>query len=66
MKLAWMLREITKGQLFALHAGRLKDKGELIARAGLAGQDEQRRHRAADRAHRVTSTARTASSTSTR
>lgn len=30
MKLAWMLREITKGQLLALHAGRLKDKGELI------------------------------------
>ena len=30
MKLAWMLREITKGQLLALHAGRIKDKGELI------------------------------------
>ena len=29
-KLAWMLREITKGQLLALHAGRIKDKGELI------------------------------------
>lgn len=29
-KLAWMLREITKGQLLALHLGRLKDDGTLI------------------------------------
>lgn len=27
-KLAWMLREITKGQLLAYHLGRAKDKGE--------------------------------------
>ena len=29
-KLAWMLREITKGQLLALQLGRLKDAGTLI------------------------------------
>ena len=29
-KLAWMLREITKGQLLALQCGRLKDAGKLI------------------------------------
>ena len=29
MKLAWMLREITKGQLLALHAGRIKANGIL-------------------------------------
>ncbi len=29
-KLAWMLREITKGQLLALHLGRMKDDGTLI------------------------------------
>ncbi|MCB9761903.1 MAG: acyl-CoA dehydrogenase [Alphaproteobacteria bacterium] len=29
-KLAWMLREITKGQLLALQAGRLKDAGTVI------------------------------------
>jgi glutaryl-CoA dehydrogenase len=29
-KLAWMLREITKGQLLALHLGRMKDNGTLI------------------------------------
>ncbi len=29
-KLAWMLREITKGQLLALQLGRLKDSGQLI------------------------------------
>ncbi len=29
-KLAWMLREITKGQLLALHLGRMKDDGSLI------------------------------------
>jgi glutaryl-CoA dehydrogenase len=28
-KLAWMVTEITKGQLLALHAGRLKDQGKL-------------------------------------
>jgi glutaryl-CoA dehydrogenase len=28
-KLAWMITEITKGQLLALHAGRLKDQGKL-------------------------------------
>ncbi len=28
-KLAWMITEITKGQLLALHAGRLKDQGRL-------------------------------------
>lgn len=28
-KLAWMITEITKGQLLALHAGRLKDAGRL-------------------------------------
>jgi glutaryl-CoA dehydrogenase len=28
-KLAWMLREITKGQLLALQCGRLKDQGEV-------------------------------------
>lgn len=28
-KLAWMLREITKGQLLALHCGRLKDQGKV-------------------------------------
>lgn len=28
-KLAWMITEITKGQLLALHCGRLKDKGKL-------------------------------------
>lgn len=28
-KLAWMVTEITKGQLLALHAGRLKDAGKL-------------------------------------
>jgi glutaryl-CoA dehydrogenase len=30
-KLAWMIREITKGQLLALQAGRLKDQGKLAA-----------------------------------
>jgi len=29
-KLAWMLREITKGQLLALQCGRMKDDGSLI------------------------------------
>ena len=29
-KLAWMLREITKGQLLALHLGRMKDDGSLF------------------------------------
>jgi len=29
-KLAWMLREITKGQLLALHLGRMKDDGTMI------------------------------------
>ena len=29
-KLAWMLREITKGQLLALQCGRMKDDGTLI------------------------------------
>jgi len=28
-KLAWMITEITKGQLLAVHAGRLKDSGKL-------------------------------------
>ncbi|MBI3404813.1 MAG: acyl-CoA dehydrogenase family protein [Acidobacteria bacterium] len=28
-KLAWMITEITKGQLLALHVGRLKDKGRV-------------------------------------
>ncbi|HEX6159443.1 MAG TPA: acyl-CoA dehydrogenase family protein [Thermoanaerobaculia bacterium] len=28
-KLAWMIREITKGQLLAIQAGRLKDQGKL-------------------------------------
>jgi glutaryl-CoA dehydrogenase len=28
-KLAWMITEITKGQLLALHTGRLKDQGKL-------------------------------------
>lgn len=28
-KLAWMITEITKGQLLALHCGRLKDQGKL-------------------------------------
>jgi glutaryl-CoA dehydrogenase len=28
-KLAWMITEITKGQLLALHAGRMKDLGKL-------------------------------------
>ena len=28
-KLAWMITEITKAQLLALHAGRLKDTGKL-------------------------------------
>src|SRR5450755_4649495 len=28
-KLAWMITEITKGQLLALHAGRLKDQGKI-------------------------------------
>ena len=30
-KLAWMITEITKGQLLALHCGRLKDEGKLEA-----------------------------------
>ena len=30
-KLAWMITEITKAQLLALHAGRLKDQGKLDA-----------------------------------
>ncbi|MCB9778220.1 MAG: acyl-CoA dehydrogenase family protein [Alphaproteobacteria bacterium] len=29
-KLAWMLREITKGQLLALHLGRMKDDGTMF------------------------------------
>ena len=29
-KLAWMLREITKGQLLALQCGRMKDNGTLV------------------------------------
>jgi glutaryl-CoA dehydrogenase len=28
-KLAWMITEITKGQLLALHAGRIKDQGKI-------------------------------------
>jgi glutaryl-CoA dehydrogenase len=28
-KLAWMITEIVKGQLLALHVGRLKDKGKV-------------------------------------
>ena len=28
-KLAWMITEITKAQLLAIHTGRLKDKGKL-------------------------------------
>jgi glutaryl-CoA dehydrogenase len=28
-KLAWMITEITKGQLLALHAGRIKDQGKV-------------------------------------
>jgi len=28
-KLAWMITEITKGQLLAVHAGRLKDQGKI-------------------------------------
>jgi len=31
-KLAWMITEIVKGQLLALHVGRLKDNGKLIRR----------------------------------
>jgi glutaryl-CoA dehydrogenase len=30
-KLAWMITEITKAQLLAVHAGRLKDEGKLEA-----------------------------------
>ncbi len=30
-KLAWMITEITKGQLLALHAAKLKDAGKLDA-----------------------------------
>ncbi len=30
-KLAWMITEITKGQLLALHAGRIKDQGKIDA-----------------------------------
>jgi glutaryl-CoA dehydrogenase len=30
-KLAWMITEITKGQLLAAHCGRLKDQGKLDA-----------------------------------
>ncbi len=30
-KLAWMITEITKAQLLALHCGRLKDQGKLEA-----------------------------------
>ena len=29
-KLAWMMREITKGQLLALHLGRMKDDGTMF------------------------------------
>jgi len=29
-KLAWMIREITKGQLLALQAGRMKERGKLL------------------------------------
>ena len=29
-KLSWMMREITKGQLLALHLGRMKDAGTMI------------------------------------
>jgi len=28
-KLAWMITEITKGQLLALHTGRMKDEGKI-------------------------------------
>ena len=45
-KLAWMLREITKGQMLAWRLGRMKDAGTHAPRAGQPGQDEQRRHRA--------------------
>jgi len=31
-KLAWMITEIVKGQLLALHVGRLKDNGKMIRR----------------------------------
>ena len=37
-KLAWMLREITKGQLLAYHLGRAKDKGEATPEMGSLGK----------------------------
>ena len=65
-KLVDMVTEITKAQLLALRLGRLKDEGRLAARDGLAGQAQQRGHRARDRPRRrATSSAPTASSTST-
>ncbi len=66
-KLAWMITEITKGQLLVLQLGRLKEAGKLQAAARLAGQAQQRlggaRMRASSRAR---SSAPTASSTTTR
>ena len=45
-KLAWMITEIVKGQLLALHVGRLKDKGKVDSIAHFHAEDEQCRHRA--------------------
>ena len=41
-KLAWMIGEISKAQLLALHVGRMKDAGTVGFRAHLAGQEKQR------------------------
>ena len=48
-----MALEINRGQLLALHLGRLKDEGTLAARAREHGQDGQRARRARGRAQRA-------------
>ena len=41
-KLAWMLADLTRAQLLALHLGRLKEAGQVRPGAGEPGQDGQR------------------------
>ena len=55
-KLAWMLREITKGQLLAYHLGRKKDDGTWFNEQISLAKDEQCRYRIRDCESRKIST----------
>ena len=66
-KLAWMLADLQRAQLLALHIGRLKEAGHAHAGADQPRQDEQRPHRHRHRPRRPgPSSAPTASRWSTR